>query len=174
MTRIQFLSVAAISGVLVAGALPYDGVLAITQACSFRVVWAVGPPTITGTASITKRVDFIPQEGAPIRILAVDVSKAKVSLEVVNVTDEAVRMVHPWVQVLRRGRPVHKGGGLFVRRPLAPGERLRFDVDYEGVLFGTMDDDTRLQVSMSMVDFGACKWRDRRWGEAWRRSGDPR
>ena len=63
-------------------------------------------------------------------------------------------------------RPVYKGGGPFVRRPLAPGERLRFDIDHEGVLFGAMDDDTRLQVSMSMVDFGACRWRHGRWTEA--------
>jgi len=177
MTHIQFLIVAASFGVLVAGANPNDGVLATAQDCGFRVLWEVPPPTITGSASITKRIDFIPQDGAPIRILGIDVSgapPARVSLEVVNVTDEAVTMIHPWVQVLRRGHPVHKGGGPFVRRPLAPGERLRFDVDHEGVLFGAMADDTRLQVSVSMVDFGACRWRDGRWTEAWRGSGDPR
>ena len=64
MTRIQFLSVAAVSGVLLAGAGSNHGVSAQAQVCSFRVLWAVPPPTITGTASITKRVDFIPQ-GTP-------------------------------------------------------------------------------------------------------------
>jgi len=60
-----------------------------------------------------------------------------------------------------------------VRRPLAPGERLRIDDETEKV-FGPMDDDTRIQVSISIVGFGACKWRDGRWAEAWGGWGDPR
>jgi hypothetical protein len=143
------------------------------------------PPTIAGPANITKRVDFIPQEDAPIRIAGIDFSRAsrstggqftaKYSLEVENVTNEPVTMVHPWVQLLSHGRPVGRAGGPFARKSLAPGERLLIDAfEDDRAVGGPMDDDTRIQVSISLVAFGACMWADGRWADVWRGSRDPR
>jgi hypothetical protein len=170
MTRIQLVSVAAISGVMLVGANPNHDVLAQAQACGFRVSREVPPPTIAGSPGITKRVNFIPQPDAPIRLVAIDFSgaslstsgqfKAKYSLEVENVTNEVVTAVHPFVQLLSRGRFVGREGGPIVRRALEPGERLRIDDDS---VSGPMDDETRIQVSISIVGFGPCMWKDGRW-----------
>lgn len=167
MTCLRATSVAAILSGLAIGAPSSGGVLAHARECDFQIVWRVPPPTIANIDNVARRVDLVPQD-TPIRIVAVELSRAKVTLDVVNVTDQTVKMVHPWVQVLKQGRPVHKGGGPFVKRPLASGERLRLDVDHEGVLAGASDDGAFIQVSMSMVDFGGCMWRDGRWTEAWR------
>jgi hypothetical protein len=176
MTRFQFLSVTALSGLLV-GPGSSGGVLARAQACGVRVARAVAPPAIAGPAGITRRVDFIPQEDAPIRIVGIDFSqaslstggqfKAKYSLEVENVTNEVVTAIHPMIQLLRHRHAVSNAAGPIVRRPLVPGERLRIDDD---TVAGPMDDDTRIQVSISIVGFGACTWTDSRWGDAWRES----
>jgi hypothetical protein len=174
MTRIQFLGAAAVSWLLLTGAISNDALSASAQDCGLPVSREVPPPTIAGPANFTKRVDFIPQPDAPIRIVGIDFSraslstsgklKAKYSLVVENVTNEVVTSVHPMVQLLRYGRAVSNAAGPIARRPLAPGERLRIDDD---TVFGPLDDDTRIQVSISIVGFGMCTWKDQRWGEAW-------
>src|SRR5262245_1919009 len=175
MARIKLLSVATFSLALSAGAGFSDSAWASAQECAFGISRKVAPPTIAGPANITTRVDFIPQDDAPIRIVGIDLSPASLStgrpftvaysLEVENVSNEAATAVHPMVQLLRHGRKVGNAAGPIVRRRLAPGERLRID---DKTVSGPMDDDTRIQVSISIVGFDACTWKDQRWAESGR------
>ena len=175
MTRLQGLGVVAVSGVLLAGAGSADAVFAGADACGVRVSRVVPPPTVTGPPAITRRVDFIPRETAPIRIVGIDFSaaslsnhgqfKAKYSMEVENLTNELVTAVHPMVQLVKHRRAASDAAGPIARTPLAPGQRLR--IDDESVV-GLLEDDTHIQVSISIVGFGTCKWSDGRWSEAWR------
>src|SRR5881628_2421457 len=112
----------------------YSQLSAPEQTCAFQVIAEAPTPTATGPADIVRRVQFLPQPAAPLRIRRIDFTGAsltiggslkfydKYALEVVNVSDQVVTLVHPFVQTLTSdGGPT--GGGRIVRGAIAPGER---------------------------------------------------
>jgi hypothetical protein len=89
-------------------------------------------------------------------------------MEVVNVSNQAITVVHPFVQVLTAGDG-RMGGGPIVRGQIAPGERrwLR----HEGrVAYGRtpIEDDVRIRISIASVTVDGCTWEDRRWADGFR------
>ena len=147
------------------------------QRCAFELTGAASTPTVTGPADIVNRVQFLRQDPAPVRILQADFTGASLSiggsltftdkylLEVVNVSDKVVTLVHPFVQLLTAGGGA-MGGGPIVRGQLAPGER-RWIRNEGHVAHGIapVEDDVRIRVSIAAVKLEGCTWEDRRWLE---------
>jgi hypothetical protein len=155
------------------------------QSCPFEVTEQAPKPVVTGPADIVSRVQFLPQDAAPVRILRADFTGAslsvsgslrfydKYSLEVVNVSSQVVTIVHPFVQTLTAGGAM--GGGPIVRGSLAPGER-RWLRNEGHVAHGTapVEDDVRIRVSIAAVSLEGCTWQDRRWADGFHPASDRR
>jgi hypothetical protein len=150
------------------------------QACVFQVIAAAPTPTATGPADIVRRVHFLPQTAAPLRIIRIDFTGAslaiggslkfydKYALEVMNVSNQVVTLIHPFVQTLTSdGGP--RGGGPIVRVAIAPGER-RWLRNAGQVAEGAAptEDDVRIRVSIAAVTLDGCTWEDRRWADGFR------
>lgn len=82
------------------------------QVCPFDVLGEVAKPAVAGPADIVRRVKFLPQAAAPLRILRSDFTGSALTiggslkfhdtfaLEVVNVSNRVITGVHPFVQIL--------------------------------------------------------------------------
>ena len=154
------------------------------QVCPFDVLGAVGKPTVVGPADIVRRVQFLSQATAPLRILRIDFTGSALTiggslkfhdtyaLEVVNVSNRVITGVHPLVQILTAGGGA-MGGGPIVREPIAPGER-RWIRNEGRTRHGTapVEDDVRIRVSIASAGFDSCTWEDRRWADGFSATSD--
>jgi hypothetical protein len=154
------------------------------QTCAFQVIAEAPTPTATGPADIVRRVQFLSQPAAPLRISRIDFTGAslaiggslrfydKYALEVVNVSNQVVTLVHPFVQTLTSdGGP--RGGGPIVRAAIAPGER-RWIRNAGQVADGAAptEDDVRIRVSIAAATLDGCTWEDRRWADGFHTAPD--
>ena len=147
------------------------------QVCPFDLLGEPGKPTVVGPSDIVRRVKFLPQATAPLRILRIDFTGSALSisgslkfhdtyaLEVVNVSNRVITGIHPFVQILTAGGGA-MGGGPIVREPIAPGER-RWIRNEGRTRHGTApaEDDVRIRVSIALAGFDTCTWEDRRWAD---------
>jgi hypothetical protein len=162
---------------LTSSAAAYPQQSAPLQTCAFQVIGQAPTPTVAGPADIVRRVQFLPQPTAPLRIVRIDFTGAslaiggslkfydKYALEVLNVSNQVVTLVHPFVQTLTSdGGPL--GGGPIVRGGIAPGERrwLRNPGRVADSAAPT-EDDVRIRVSIAAVTVDGCTWEDRRWAD---------
>jgi hypothetical protein len=175
MGRISFvLVVAALSGVGMSSVGHGQDRGVREPACTFPASEAVPKPIVVGPDSITKRVDVIQPQDAPVRIVRVDFTGASLtirgvfrfthnySLEVVNVTDQSASGISPFVWAFSGNAEGahHAGGhGPIDRIPLGPGQRrvLRVEgkVTEERIEIG---DDVRVRVGIDLVQFDTCTW----------------
>jgi hypothetical protein len=175
MGRIRFvLVVAALSGVGMSTVGHGQDRGVREPACTFPASEAVPKPVVVGRDSITKRVEVIQPQDAPVRIVRVDFTAATLtigavfrfthnySLEVVNVTDQIASGLSPFVWAFSgNAQGAHHAGGHGPNysSPLGPGQRrvLRTEgpVTEEMVQFG---DDVHVRVGIDLVKFDTCTW----------------
>jgi hypothetical protein len=184
ITRVHSSFVLSLLFLLAFSAAGYPQESAPFQTCTFQVLAEAPTPTVTGPADIVRRVQLLPQPAAPLRILRIDFTGAslaiggslkfydKYALEVLNVSNQVVTLVHPFVQTLTSdGGP--RGGGPIIRGAIAPGERrwLRNEGQVADGAAPTQDD-VRIRVSIAAVTLGGCTWEDRRWADGFRAVSD--